>query len=34
MAQYIYVIDNEEALKESLDKMFKDENEYKFKKVD
>lgn len=34
MAQYIYVIDNEEALKESLDKMFKDENEYNFKKVD
>ncbi len=34
MAQYIYVIDNEDALKESLDKMFKDENEYKFKKVD
>lgn len=34
MAQYIYVIDNEEALNESLDKMFKDENEYKFKKVD
>ncbi len=34
MAQYIYVIDNEEALKVSLDKMFKDENEYKFKKVD
>lgn len=34
MAQYIYVIDNEDALKESLGKMFKDENEYKFKKVD
>lgn len=34
MAQYIYVIDNEDTLKESLDKMFKDENEYKFKKVD
>lgn len=34
MAQYIYVIDNEDALKESLDKMFKDENVYKFKKVD
>lgn len=34
MAQYIYVIDNDDTLKESLNRMFKAEDVYKFKKVD
>lgn len=34
MAQNIYVIDNDDTLKESLTKMFKAEDVYKFKKVD
>lgn len=34
MAQNIYVIDNDDYLKETLDKMFKEEKVYKFKKVD
>lgn len=34
MAQNIYVIDNDDYLKETLDKMFKAEKVYKFKKVD
>lgn len=34
MAQSIYVIDDEDNLKDSLNKMFKEEKDYKFKKVD
>ncbi len=34
MAQSIYVIDNDDNLKDTLNKMFKEENVYKFKKVD
>ena len=34
MAQSIYIIDNEDNLKDTLNKMFKEEKEYKFKKVD
>lgn len=34
MAQSIYVIDNDDTLKTTLNKMFKEEKEYKFKKVD
>lgn len=34
MAQSIYVIDNEDTLKDTLNKIFKQEKEYKFKKVD
>lgn len=34
MAQSIYVIDNDDTLKNTLDRMFKEENAYKFKKVD
>jgi len=34
MAQSIYIIDNEDTLKDSLNKMFKEEKVYKFKKVD
>lgn len=34
MAQSIYVIDNDDTLKDTLNKMFKEEKIYKFKKVD
>lgn len=34
MAQSIYVIDNDNTLKDTLNKMFKEEKVYKFKKVD
>lgn len=34
MAQSIYVIDNDDTLKDILNKMFKEEGAYKFKKVD
>lgn len=34
MAQSIYVIDNDDTLKDTLNKMFKEEKSYKFKKVD
>ena len=34
MAQSIYVIDNDDTLKDTLNKMFKEEEIYKFKKVD
>lgn len=34
MSQSIYVIDNDDTLKYALDKMFKEEKAYKFKKVD
>ena len=34
MAQEIYLIDNDNGLKNTLTEMFKGENEYKFKKVD
>ena len=34
MAQSIYVIDDDDALKDTLNKMFKEEKVYKFKKVD
>lgn len=34
MAQSIYVIDNDDTLKNTLDRMFKEEKAYKFKKVD
>lgn len=34
MAQSIYVIDNDDTLKDVLNKMFKEEDVYKFKKVD
>lgn len=34
MSQSIYVIDNDDTLKYTLDKMFKEEKAYKFKKVD
>ena len=34
MAQSIYVIDNDDTLRDTLNKMFKEEKVYKFKKVD
>ena len=34
MAQSIYVIDNDDTLKSILNKIFKEEKDYKFKKVD
>lgn len=34
MAQSIYVIDNQDNLKDTLNRIFKEENVYKFKKVD
>ena len=33
MAQLVYVIDNEDTLKDTLNRMFKNEKTYKFKKV-
>lgn len=34
MAHSIYIIDNDDTLKETLSRLFKKDNEYKFKKVD
>ena len=34
MAHSIYIIDNDDTLKETLNRLFKKDSEYKFKKVD